>query len=68
MPRPSKPVTALGSAMWGNKKRPRGVSSGRKIPMIFWYVKGARKVNPKCESELHFCQEGAALEASAVNS
>mgnify|MGYP007079439505 CR=1 FL=1 len=30
--------------MWGNKKRPRGVSSGRKTSMIKVWVKGARNV------------------------
>jgi hypothetical protein len=36
-----------------NKKRPRGLSSGRKTSMIYRYVKGARNVNTKCESESH---------------
>jgi len=35
----------IGSAMWEKQKRPRGISSGRKSPMIKGYVKGARKVN-----------------------
>lgn len=54
--------------MSGKQKRPQGLSFGRNSSMIEGCVKGARKVNPKCESESHFCQEGAALEASVVDS
>jgi hypothetical protein len=39
--------------MWGNQKRPRGLSSGRNSSMFHGYVKGARNVNTKCESESH---------------
>ena len=41
-------------AVLGKQKRPRGLSSGRNSSMIKGYVKGARKVNPKCESESHY--------------
>ena len=34
----------IGSAMWEKQKRPRGISSGRKLLMIKGYVKGARNV------------------------
>jgi basic membrane lipoprotein Med (substrate-binding protein (PBP1-ABC) superfamily) len=45
------------------QKRPQGLSSGRNSSMIKGYVKGARKVNPKCEPESHFGVGGFQLDS-----
>jgi hypothetical protein len=49
--------------MSGKQKRPQGLSSGRNSSMIKGYVKGARIVNPKCESESHFGAGGFQLDS-----
>ncbi|MCV2876369.1 hypothetical protein OE810_08875 [Rhodobacteraceae bacterium XHP0102] len=51
-------------AMSEKQKRSRGVSSERNSSMIREYVKGARNVNPKCESESRFGVGGFPLDSA----